>query len=80
MERDRVTAYEDVLDWIATRPWWQQLALARIVGGETIAENEYEEIAKSLLEKPPVAPEGGWLASVTAPQHIDDEPVRIISV
>lgn len=80
MERDRVSAYEDVIDWIATRPWWQQRALARIASGETIGENEYEEIAKSLFEKPPVAPEGGWLASVTAPQNANDEPVRIISV
>lgn len=80
MERDRVTAYEDVLEWIAARPWWQQRALARIASGETIDENEYEEIAKSLLANPPVAPEKGWLASVTAPQNANDEPVRIIAV
>jgi len=80
MERDRVTAYEDVLDWIATRPWWQQCALARIASGEKIDENEYEEIAKSMFAEPPVAPDGGWLASVTAPQNANDEPVRIISV
>lgn len=75
-----MTAYEDVLDWIATRPWWQQRALARIASGEEIGENEYEEIARSLFEKPPAAPEGGWLASVTAPQGADEEPVRIASV
>lgn len=75
-----MTAYEDVLDWIATRPWWQQRALARIASGETIGETEYEEIAKSLFDKPPVAPEGGWLASVTIPQSTNDEPVRIIAV
>jgi energy-coupling factor transporter ATP-binding protein EcfA2 len=80
MERDRVTAYQDVLDWIATRPWWQQRALARIASGETIDENKYEEIAKSLLVTPPVAPKGGWLASVTAPQNVNDETVRITSV
>lgn len=75
-----MTAYEDVLDWIASRPWWQQRALARIASGETIGEIEYEEIAKSLFEEPPAAPEGGWLASVTAPQSTNDEPVRILSV
>lgn len=75
-----MTAYEDVLDWIATRPWWQQRALARIASGETIGEIEYEEIAKSLFEEPPAAPQGGWLASVTAPQSTNDEPVRILSV
>ncbi|TFC03376.1 AAA family ATPase [Cryobacterium sp. MDB2-33-2] len=75
-----MTAYEDVLDWIATRPWWQQRALARIVSGETIGDTEYEEIAKSLFEKSPVVPEGGWLAAVTARQNANDEPVRIISV
>jgi hypothetical protein len=80
MERDRVTAYEDILDWIATRPWWQQCALARIASGEKIDENEYEEIAKSMFAEPPVAPDGGWLASVAAPQNANDELVRIISV
>lgn len=80
MERDSVTAYEDVLDWIATRPWWQQRALARIASGETIGDGEYEEIAKSMFEKPLAPPEGGWLASVTAPQDANEEPVRIIAV
>ena len=75
-----MTAYEDVLEWIATRPWWQQRALARIANGETIREGEYEEIAKSLFDSPPVAPDGGWLASVTAPQSATDEPVRILAV
>lgn len=75
-----MTAYEDVLDWIAARPWWQQRALAHIANGETLDENDYEGIAKSLFEKPPLAPEGGWLASVIAPQSANDEPVRILSV
>ncbi|SDW74491.1 AAA domain-containing protein [Arthrobacter sp. cf158] len=75
-----MTAYEDVLDWIATRPWWQQRALARIASGETIGEAAYEEIAKSLFKEPPAAPEGGWLASVTAPQSTNDDPVRILCV
>ncbi|GAA3306477.1 AAA family ATPase [Glutamicibacter nicotianae] len=75
-----MTAYEDVLEWIATRPWWQQRTLARIAAGETVSENEYEEIAKSLFEKPTVAPEGGWLASVTAPESAYDEPVRLLAV
>lgn len=75
-----MTAYEDVLDWIATRPWWQQRALARIASGEAIDENEYDEIARSLLGKPPPAPEGGWLASVTARQGAKCAPVRIASV
>ena len=62
MERDSVTAYEDVLDWLVARPWWQQRALARIASGETIGQGEYEEIAKSLFEKALAAPDGGWLA------------------
>jgi len=75
-----LTAYEDVLDWIDTRPWWQQHALARIADGESIGESEYKAIAKSLFENPPVVPDGGWLASITAPQSTNDEPVRILSV
>lgn len=75
-----MTAYDDVLDWTATRPWWQQRVLARVANGETIGEIEYEEIAKSLLAKPPAAPKGGWLGSLPAPPSINDEPIRILSV
>ena len=47
-----MTAYEDVLRWAESRPWWQQKALARIAAGEVIGEQEYEEIARSLLKQP----------------------------
>ena len=43
-----MTAYEDVLRWAEDRPWWQQKVLARIAGGEAIAEREHVEIARSL--------------------------------
>jgi energy-coupling factor transporter ATP-binding protein EcfA2 len=75
-----VTAYEDVIDWIATRPWWQQYVLARLANGEAIVEAEYEPIAKSLFEVPPTPPDGGWLESVTPSATPNDEPVRLVSV
>ena len=58
-----MTAYEDVLSWAKSMPWWQQKALARIIAGETIGEHDYEEIARSLFEEPESPPEGGWLRS-----------------
>lgn len=75
-----MTAYEDVIDWIATRPWWQQHVLARIVSGEVIDEAEHEQIARSLLSEPPASPEDGWLGSLTTPAATKDEPVRLVSI
>lgn len=75
-----MTAYEDVIDWIANRPWWQQRLLARLANGEAIDGSEYEQIAKSLFEAPPEVPDGGWLGSVTSSATTNDEPVRLVSV
>ena len=75
-----MTAYEDVLQWAESRPWWQQKALARIVAGETIGQHEYEKIAESLLQKSELSPSGGWFAGLGSPKSTKDEPVRIVSV
>jgi len=47
-----VAAYEDVLSWAQTKPWWQQKALARIIAGDTFGEHDYADIARSLIEEP----------------------------
>ena len=75
-----MTAYEDVLSWAKSMPWWQQKALARIIAGETIGEHDYEEIARSLFEEPESPPEGGWFAQSLPPQATKDEPVCIVAV
>lgn len=76
----QMTAYEDVLRWAESRPWWQQKALARIAAGEVIGEQEYEEIARSLLKQPELPPNGGWFTQIKPPQATKDEPVRILAV
>ena len=47
-----MAAYEDVLSWAQTKPWWQQKALARIIAGDTFGEHDYADIARSLIEEP----------------------------
>lgn len=75
-----MTAYDDVLHWADLRPWWQQKVLARIIAGDTFEEQDYEDIARSLMEKPESPPEGGWFSSLTPPQATRDESVRIVKV
>lgn len=75
-----MTAYEDVLVWAKSRPWWQQKALARIASGEVLGKQDYEEIARSLFEKPESPPSGDWFAQLAPTQGRKDEPVRIIAV
>lgn len=75
-----MTAYEDVLRWAESRPWWQQKALARIATGEAIGEHDHEQIARSLLEEPELPPSGGWFAQLEPPQATKDKSVRIVAV
>ena len=75
-----MTAYEDVLAWALSRPWWQQKALAQIAGGEVLGPQGHEKIARSLFETPELAPRGGWFAQLAPAQATKDEPVRIIAV
>lgn len=75
-----MAAYEDVLSWAETRPWWQQKALARIIAGDTLGEQDYEDIARSLIEEPESPPDGGWLSNLTPPQVTQDEPVHMVAV
>lgn len=75
-----MTAYDDVLHWADSRPWWQQKVLARIIAGDTFKEQDYEDIARSLMEEPESPPEGGWFSNLTPPQATRDESVRIVEV
>lgn len=71
-----MAAYEDVLNWAQTRPWWQQKALASIIAGDTFGRHGYEEIARSLIEEPESSPDGGWFSNLTPPQVTQAEPVQ----
>ncbi|RJN32287.1 AAA family ATPase [Nesterenkonia natronophila] len=75
-----MSAYEDVLDWAKSRPWWQQKALARIAGGEALGPQDHEEIARTLFENPEPPPNGGWFAQLAPTHATKDEPVRIVAV
>lgn len=75
-----MTAYEDVLVWAKSRPWWQQKALARIAAGEALGQQDHEEIARSLFEEPELPPSGGWLAQLAPTQATKDEPVHVVAV
>lgn len=75
-----MNAYEEVLSWAETRPWWQKKVLARIIAGVTFGEHDYEDIARSLMEEPESPPDGGWFSNLTLPPVTQDEPVRMIAV
>lgn len=75
-----MTAYDDVLRWAGSRPWWQQKVLARIIAGDTFEQQDYEDIARSLMEEPESPPDGGWFSNLTPPQATRDESVRIVAV
>lgn len=75
-----MTAYDDVIAWATTRPWWQQQVLACLANGDVLGEGDYTEIAESLFRDPPTPPDGGWFAAVAPPAASSDEPVRILSV
>lgn len=75
-----MTAYDDVLHWADSRPWWQQKVLARIIAGDTFEKQDYEDIALSLMEEPESPPDGGWFSNLTPPQATRDESVRIVEV
>lgn len=75
-----MTAYEDVLLWARSRPWWQQKVLARIAAGEALGQQDHEEIARSLLEEPESPPSGGWFTQLEPPQATKDESVCILAV
>ena len=75
-----MNAYEEVLSWAETRPWWQQKVLARIIAGVTFGEHDYEDIAQSLMEEPESPPDGGWFSNLTPPQVTQAEPVQLVAV
>ena len=75
-----MAAYEEVLSWAASRPWWQQKVLARILVGDTFGEDDYEEIARGLIEEPESPPSGGWFANLLPPQATKAEQVCIVAV
>lgn len=74
------SVFDEVLAWATTRPWWQQQALARIAGGESLQPTDIQAIASSLFQPPPSPPVGGWFAGLAAPAATTLEPVRILAV
>lgn len=71
---------EDILEWAAGRPWWQQEALARLSAGERFGAEQHQAIAQALLSDPPVPPEGGWLGSTLGQSVAAGEQVRLLAV
>lgn len=75
-----MTAYEDLLDWAASRPWWQQQVLAQLAAGRGFTQPDFEAIAESLLSDPPPKPAGGWLAAMHHPADTSGPPVRLTAI
>lgn len=75
-----MTAYEDLVEWAKTRPWWQQQVLARLAAGQTLRGADFEAIADALLDEPPADPPGGWLGSMQQPADSAAPSVRLTAI
>lgn len=75
-----MSLYSELMEWAATRPWWQQQALARVASGEKLGSDDYASIAASLLKPAPVPPSRGWLADVRPPGESTEEQVKLVAV
>lgn len=77
---EEVTAYADIVQWAASRPWWQQQALVRLASGTPFAEGDYEELADALVKPEPAAPSGGWLTGIQQPAETSSPSVTLTSI
>ena len=70
-----MTAYADIVQWAASRPWWQQQALVRLASGTPISGEGYEELADAVVKPDPATPSGGWLNGIQQPAEITSPAV-----
>jgi hypothetical protein len=75
-----VTAYSDIIEWAAGRPWWQQQALVRLASGEVPGAAEYEALADALVRPEPAAPSSGWLAGIQQPADTSSPSVTLTAI
>ena len=71
---------EDILDWAASRPCWQQQVLGRLAEGETFGPSEYRDLAQALLGDPPKVPKGGWLGKALGLPVAAGQQVHLLGV
>lgn len=75
-----MTAYADIVQWAASRPWWQQQALVRLASGTPISGEGYEELADAVVKPDPATPSGGWLNGIQQPAEITSPAVRLRAI
>ena len=75
-----MTAYAGVLDWAATRPWWQQQAIVKLASGAEYTDEDYAELVEALLKEPPEPPAAGWLDGIQQPPETSSPTVILRSI
>lgn len=75
-----MTAYSDIIEWAAARPWWQQQALVRLASGATLSNVDHEELADALVKPDPSPPSGGWLAGIQQPADTSSNSVTLTAI
>lgn len=75
-----MTAYADIIDWAATRPWWQQRAIVQLASGTPPDGADHEAIADALVLPAPSEPDGGWLAGVQQPAVVTSPAVTLKAI
>jgi len=71
---------EDLFDWALSRPWWQQLALARLASGQLLGDSDYIVVADALQGLSPAPAQGSWLGGTLRPVVTGGAPVRLLAV
>jgi hypothetical protein len=74
------SVYEEILQWSATLPFWEQLALDKVLGGVELIAGEENELLEQLLSDEglaPVRPRPSLKYVAAPPQATPSTPLRI---
>ena len=74
------TAYADIIEWAASRPWWQQRVLVRLASAAVFEASDFEELAEALVSPLPSPPARGWLADVQPPADVSSPSVVLTAI
>lgn len=70
---------DEMWEWAASLPWWQQHALARLAAGVIVGSAQYQTLAAQLLGDPPKPPRGGWLGAAPGWSLAAGQQVRLLA-
>ncbi len=70
---------KDIIDWAATRPWWQRYVLRRVASGVPSADTDVDTLLDQLINGVESTDESFTLSDLPQSESADP-PVCILSV